>query len=208
MDNFARPGANIAVVANTASANSESKNLALLLEAVPGAKRVAYIGEGVAGRFNPALQSYASAAANAAPILGLTLIPIVVDAPADESRFRTAIATASAQRADMIQFQTAASVSSNSTLLAKLTLEARLPAISPYPAFAQSGGLLSYGSNSADNYRKAAGYILLILARTKPGDLPVLQPTAFDLMINLRTARTIGVVIPPSMLIQATDVIE
>ena len=84
----------------------------------------------------------------------------------------------------------------------------RLPAIYPYEFFATSGGLVSYGVDNLDLWRRSATYADLILRGAKPADLPVQQPTKFELVVNLKTARSQGVTIPPAMLVRADRVIE
>jgi putative ABC transport system substrate-binding protein len=84
----------------------------------------------------------------------------------------------------------------------------RLPTVYPYPHYAVRGGLMSYGPDLLDQYRGAAGYVDRILKGDKPGDLPVQAPTRYQLVINLRTARALGIVIPPALLVRADDVIE
>jgi putative ABC transport system substrate-binding protein len=84
----------------------------------------------------------------------------------------------------------------------------RLPAMYFFQGFVEEGGLISYGPSDADLYRRAAGYVDRILKGTKPGDLPVQQPTKFDLYVNLKTARMLGVAIPESFLARADKVIE
>jgi putative tryptophan/tyrosine transport system substrate-binding protein len=85
---------------------------------------------------------------------------------------------------------------------------ARLPAIYPERDYADDGGLMAYGANVADNFRRAAGYVDRILKGAKPGDLPIHELVRFDFVINLKTAGELGLTIPPSILAQATEVIE
>ena len=84
----------------------------------------------------------------------------------------------------------------------------RLPAVYFFQGFVEEGGLMSYGASDADLYRRAAGCVDRILKGTKPGDLPVEQPTKFDLFINLKTAKTLGLTFPPSVVARADEVIE
>jgi putative tryptophan/tyrosine transport system substrate-binding protein len=83
-----------------------------------------------------------------------------------------------------------------------------MPAIYPFRYFATGGGLMSYGIDGADNWRKAAVYVDRIFKGSNPGDLPVQSPTKFELVINLKTAKTLGLTIPPSLLVAADEVIE
>jgi putative ABC transport system substrate-binding protein len=92
--------------------------------------------------------------------------------------------------------------------IAKLAAEHRLPGMYPLRSQVEEGGLISYGADHADLYRRAAGYVVKILHGARPGDLPVEQPTKFELVINLKTARALGLTIPPSLLLRADQVIE
>jgi putative ABC transport system substrate-binding protein len=93
-------------------------------------------------------------------------------------------------------------------LIIRLAAKHRLPAVFSLPLFAHDGGLISYGSDSIDPFRRAAGYVDRILNGEKPGDLPVQAPTKFELVVNLKTAKAIGLTIPESLLLRADEVIE
>jgi putative tryptophan/tyrosine transport system substrate-binding protein len=96
----------------------------------------------------------------------------------------------------------------NRELIIALAARLRVPAIYPRPVFAESGGLIAYGADLAEQFRQAAGYIDRILKGANPGDLPVQQPTKFELAINVKTAKALGLSVPPSMLLLADEVIE
>ena len=93
-------------------------------------------------------------------------------------------------------------------LIITLAARHRLPAVYPFRYFALSGGLLSYGVDNADLYRRGASYVDRILKGTSPADLPVQQPIKFELIINLKTAKALGLEVPPSLLARADEVIE
>jgi putative ABC transport system substrate-binding protein len=96
----------------------------------------------------------------------------------------------------------------NSKRIAELALKYRLPAISHRPVFPEAGGLMSYGSSLADMWRRAAALVDKILKGTKPADIPVERPVKFNLIINLKTAKKLGITIPPEVLLRATKVIK
>ena len=99
-------------------------------------------------------------------------------------------------------------VTANRARISTLALGARLPTIYPDRAFVEAGGLMAYGANNADLFRRAADYVDKILRGTKPADIPVEQPTKFDLVINLTTAKALGLEVPPTLLARADEVIE
>jgi putative ABC transport system substrate-binding protein len=96
----------------------------------------------------------------------------------------------------------------NGELIIALAASSRVPAIYPRPVFAESGGLIAYGADLAEQFRQAAGYIDRILKGANPGDLPIQRPTKFELVINLKTAKALGITVPPTLLATADEVIE
>ena len=210
VSNLAHPGGNVTGISTTAGPDFEGKHLALLAEAVPFAKTFAYTNLGANGQFDASKTIYLQSVSNVASKLGLSMVPIVYAAGGGEAEFTKAFATISASKAEMVVFgaDTALTAAPQEAFLAKLALAARLPAIAPHTEFAELGGFLSYGANTPDLARRNADYVALILNGANPGDLPALQPTVFDLVVNLKTARAIGITIPQSLLLQATEVIQ
>jgi putative ABC transport system substrate-binding protein len=93
-------------------------------------------------------------------------------------------------------------------LIISLAARYRLPAIYPFPYYANAGGLMSYGPDTLDQFRRAAGYVDRILRGEKPADLPVQAPTKYELVINLKTAKALGIIVPPTLYARADEVIE
>jgi len=140
----------------------------------------------------------------AARALGLDVTPLEIRRAED---IAPAFATLNAQ-ADALYVVTNALVVANLTRIMTFALSARLPTLLSARDFVQAGGLISYGPNFSDLFRRAADYVDKILRGTKPGDIPVEQPTKFDLVINLTTAKALGLTIPESLLLRADEIIE
>jgi putative ABC transport system substrate-binding protein len=206
--NMARPGGNVTALNVLADENSEARNFDLLAQVAPHARKAAYVNSGRAGAFGGSTARRFAIVQAAAAKLNLSVVPIVVEEPAGEAQFVDAFVAMARQGIEMIQFGIGTPINAGSPIIARLALAARLPAISPNAPFARAGGLMSYGPNTPDVYRRAAGYVADILNGAKPGDLPVLQPQVFEFVINQRTAKAIRVTLPTSFLIQATEVIE
>ncbi|HEU5194523.1 MAG TPA: ABC transporter substrate-binding protein [Methylomirabilota bacterium] len=194
-----RPGGNVTGLTNV-NVELGGKQLELLKAAVPHAGRIAVLYNPL----NPAAQLSPQRLAEAARLLGVELHFLEVRKPAENEAAFAAAVTWQARAALVI----GDTVFGDVTQLAGLATKHRLPTLSSLSAFAQAGGLMGYGANLADNFRRAATYVDKILKGAKPGELPVEQPTKFELAINLKTARTLGVAISPSLQARADTLIQ
>ncbi|HMK21748.1 MAG TPA: ABC transporter substrate-binding protein [Terriglobales bacterium] len=198
---LARPGGNITGVSSVSSELS-GKRLALLKEVVPGLSRVAVI-------WNPdvrgALFDYKESEA-AARTLRLELQSLEVFTAQDLDR---AFSTVISQRAQaLVLLATNPVTFSKQAEIASFTQKNRLPSMFPVRTYADVGGLMSYGPSVPEMYRRVATYVDKILQGAKPADLPVEQPTKFELVINLKTAKALGLTIPQSLLVRADEIIQ
>jgi putative ABC transport system substrate-binding protein len=198
--NLARPGGNITGLASI-SAELGGKRLELLKQVAPKASRVAVL-------YNPGDRANAlmlKDMQDSAPALRLTLQPLEVRGPGE---FEGAFAAMTRERAQAL-FGTAGVLTfEHRKTLVDLAAKNRIPAMWGHRQFVDAGGLMSYAVNYYDQSRRAATYVDKILKGAKPADLPVEQPTQFELVINLRTAKALGVTIPQSLLQQADEVIQ
>jgi putative ABC transport system substrate-binding protein len=140
-----------------------------------------------------------------APSLGVELSPI--DSRDASEIERSVVAFAREPNGGLIA-ASGARVLHHRELIVALAAQHRLPAVYPYRSHVMSGGLISYGSDQVDHFRRAAGYVDRILKGEKPADLPVQTPTKYELVINLKTAKALGIEIPPTVLARADEVIE
>ena len=193
---FARPGGNLT---GFALGLYDEKLLEVLREGVPGASRVAYAA--------PARETGARAArlTAAARVLGVDIQRIVVHSPDDFDRF---FADVRGRGADAALVPNIAWFRAHLDRIGAAAARSRVPAIGYDRQFARSGGLLSYGPEPSQNVPRLAAQIDKILKGAKAGDLPVEQPTKFELVVNLKTARTLGLTIPPAVLARADEIIE
>jgi putative ABC transport system substrate-binding protein len=198
---LARPGGNI--TGNTdGHADLGPKRMELLKAAVPSVSRVAVL-------WNPATPQAARQLENiqaAAPALGVTLLPFEVGGPGDIDRVFARIDRGRAGALFVIPDQSWSQ--GQERRIGELAMKSRLPGSGTARQFALSGILMSYGANFHDLWRRAAAYVDKILKGTKPADLPVEHPTKFELVINLKTAKALGLTIPPSLLARADQIIE
>jgi putative tryptophan/tyrosine transport system substrate-binding protein len=199
VDSLARPGGNITGLTNI-SAVLAGKRLELLKETVPKLSRVAVLWDPQAPGSPQWKESQLPARA-----LGLQLHSMEVSsADKYEAAFKEAIKAGSSGLA--VTQQTLAG--SNRKQIVELAAKHRLPAIYPGRGFVESGGLMSYGPDRDEPYRRAAVMVDKILKGAKPADIPVEQPTKFELMINLKTAKALGLTIPPVVLMRAEKVVK
>jgi len=197
---LARPGGNVTGL-SALSPEISGKQLELLKEIVPTLSRVAVLGNSA----EPANALVLREVELAAGAFGVKLQYLDVLGPKD---IETAFRAASKGRADAVLVLLSPVVISHRTQLVEIALRSRLPAIYFRPEFVEDGGLMSYATSFADLSRRAATYVDKILKGTKPADLPVEQPTKFELVINLKAAKQIGLTIPPNVLAQADKVIR
>jgi ABC-type uncharacterized transport system substrate-binding protein len=203
ISNLARPDGNITGLSSMAP-ELAAKQLQLLRETVPAALRVAVLGNPA----NPATALRLQAMQAAAQASGVTLLSLEARTPTEHEN---AFAVMAQMRADaLINILGGADRSNSATTgrVLQLAMKHRLPTIYQSGDFVVEGGLMSYGPSLADEFRHAATYVDKILKGAKPSDLPVEQPTKFELVINLKTAKALGLTIPSSLLARADEVIE
>jgi putative ABC transport system substrate-binding protein len=198
--NLAHPGGNITGM-TMMSAPLGGKRLELLKSTVPRLERVAVFWNPANPAYGPILKELETAA----PSLRLTLHRVEVRVPAD---FEGAFEAAVRQRAGALIAPGDPLVTNRPKMVADIALKHRLPTIMENKEFVLAGGLLSLGLDLVDSYRRAATHVDKILKGANPAVLPMEQPSKFDLAVNLRTARVLGLSIPTSVLVQATQVIE
>jgi putative ABC transport system substrate-binding protein len=196
----ARPGGNITGLSLLATELS-AKRLEILKAALPGLARIAVLGNPT----NVSVQLKVKETASAARLLGLQFQSLEVRVPDD---LETQIQAAARARADALVTADDQFLSSQRAQVVALAMRHRLPVASEFSEFAEAGSLRSYGPSLTDLARRTATYVDRILKGAKPGDLPIEQPTKFELVINLKTAKALGLTIPPSLLRRADQVIE
>jgi putative tryptophan/tyrosine transport system substrate-binding protein len=197
---LARPGGNITGLSNLAPEIS-GKRLELLKEIVPKLSRVAVFGTST----QPARAQFLKETELAAGALRLQLQYLDILSPKD---IETAFRAASKGRPDGVLMLPSPILNSYRTQVIELAVKNRFPTIYYAPEWVEDGGLMSYGVSFADLFRRAASYVDKILKGSKPAELPVEQPRKFELVINLKTAKQIGLTIPPNVLARADRVIK
>jgi putative tryptophan/tyrosine transport system substrate-binding protein len=196
---FAHPGGNITGVVNM-GLDMAAKPLELLHTVVPKAIRIAVLVPD-----NPAIPAILKEIQEAARGLRLTVLPTTVTTLDEIER---AFASMAKEKPEALIVIADTVTMVNRKRIAELAAETKLPAIYQYEAQVEAGGLLSYGPNPRDLEKVVASYIDKILKGAKPGDLPVQQPTEFELVINMKTAKALGIKFPPEILLRADKVIQ
>ena len=198
---LARPGGNVTGVSGSAGLEIVAKQLELLKETVPKIRRVAILSNPANAYHQLAIREVNVAARS----LGVQLQLLEARGP---NEFDGAFAAMATERVGALLVLSDAIFNSHRTRLADLAARSRLPAAYGVRESVEAGGLMSYGPSFLDLYRRSAAYVDKILKGAKPADLPVEQPTKFELVINLKTAKALGLTIPPSLLQRADQVIE
>jgi putative ABC transport system substrate-binding protein len=197
---LAHPAGNVTGLSSMKS-DLSAKRLQLLKDTIPRLARVAVL-------WNPDTPWHAHVIAelmSAAPKLSIALSLVSVQTP---EQLGPAFATMRRENAQALYLIESPLFSTHRTTLLKLLSKARLPMIESERKFVDAGGLMSFGTNVEDLYLRSAGYVAKILKGAKPGDLPIEQPTKFEFVVNLKTAKALGITIPQSILLQADEVIR
>jgi len=193
---LASPGSNVTGSTFGVDSAMNGKRLALLKEAVPRISRVAML--------HPPSDGPGDATKTAARTLGLTLLAMSVDA---SQPIAGALTEVPQKQADALLVG-GGTVLRYQREIIEFAASNRLPAIGVLPGYAKAGGLMGYGASYTDLFRHSAAYVSKILKGAKPGDLPIEQPTKFELIINLKTAKALGLTMPQSLLLGADEVIQ
>jgi putative ABC transport system substrate-binding protein len=201
VESLARPGGNVTGLSFSVGLDIFSKGLELLKEAVPGLQMVALL----VNPANPVHEAAASQMEAAALALNLRARAFQARRPDEIATAFEAIAQA---HCGAVCIVADALLASERSQIVKLAMTHQLPSMHQLREEAEAGGLMSYGPDATDMYRRAATYVDAILKGAKPADLPVQQPTKFELVVNLTTARALGLTISPTLLVRADEVIE
>ncbi len=202
-ESLAHPGGNFTGASIDAGLSIHGKRIALLREMVPTMSKLGCL----ALRFSwngPSAGAFRAAAETA----GLPLAVSLLEFGTSEADYRAAIESISRDGANAVMVLDSPEVDQNSTLIAKLVGDAKLPAIFTHPAPVEAGGLMAYSFDLIELYKRVANNIDAILRGAKPGDIPIYQVTKFELSINLKTAKQLGLSVPPALVASADKVIE
>jgi len=197
---FNRPGGNVTGY-TVLTSQMESKRLGLMRELVPGVSLIGIL-------VNPQLPATVQELADLEPAAKGVNQQLFVARADNDAELDTALASFVQQRVGAFLVTSAPFFDTRMNRIVSFAAQNRLPAIYQFREYAVAGGLISYGPNIVESYRNAGVYVGRILKGEKPADLPVLQPTKFDFVINLKTAKVLGLTVPPTLLAEAGEVIE
>jgi putative ABC transport system substrate-binding protein len=199
---LARPGGNLTGITLDPGIELWGKRLELLKEAVPSAARTAFLGmrEGWEGSFGQAMRDIAGR-------LGISLLSMLPNG-GTTAEIERVFAEMAAQRPDAILNTGEGDLYANRQLIAELALKYRMPTMCPYRDYVDAGGLMAYTVDLAELLRRLARDVQQILTGARPGDIPIYQPTKFELLINQKTAKALGLVLPPTLLSRADEIID
>lgn len=200
VSSLAHPGGNVTGV-NDPAAVLSSKRLEMLKELLPGMKQAAVLWN----TDDHAMTLRYRAVERAAQLLRVNILPLGVREPDD---FNAALAAIGRLRPDALMMVSDSLTTQNRQRVVDYAAAQRIPAMYEFAISVQGGGLMSYGTDAAESFRIAAEYVHKILKGAKPGDLPVEQPNRYVLVINLKTAKTLGLTVPQSLLLRADEVIQ
>jgi putative ABC transport system substrate-binding protein len=201
VQSLAHPGGNMTGITFEAASETYGKRLQLLKEMLPRLARIAVlrpVDDANAGFAMPSLEQ-------SAPGLGVSLLPIDVRSADD---LEGAFANMQRERADAVLVVAGALTYSNTKRISDLALERRLPSCHPFREAVQAGGLVSLGPDLLEMTAQVAGYVDKIIRGARPADLPVQQPSRYEMYLNLKTARLLDIAVPPALLARADEVIE
>ena len=199
---LSHPDGNITGISVDAGIGIWGKRVELLKEADPKASRVGFLAT------RAVWEQQGAVVREAIERDGMSVVGPALDTPLTDAGYRRVLAAMAQEGADALIVHDQPENLTNRRLICDLAEKGGLPAVYPYSEFVNFGGLMAYAVDLPDIYRHAAGQIDLILKGSKPGDIPFYQASKFELVINLKTARALGLTIPPSLLVRADEVIE
>jgi putative tryptophan/tyrosine transport system substrate-binding protein len=200
---LAHPGANISGISSDAGVEIWGKRLAILREAIPSATRFGVLASEIEwdGPFGVAIREVARQAS-------VSVVGSPLHGAMQEPEYRRVFETMEQEKAQVLSVSESAYHYAQRRLIVELAESSRLPAIYSYREFVELGGLMGYVYNIGELWRQLANYTDQVLKGTKPGELPIYQPTKYNFIINLKTAKSLGLEIPPTLLARADEVIE
>jgi putative tryptophan/tyrosine transport system substrate-binding protein len=199
---LARPGGNLTGITLDAGIEIWEKRLQMLKEAIPSTSRAAFLG--MRGGWEGAPEQFLHAASER---LGISLVWMLPE-QGTPSEIERVFATMEQQRPDGVLVSGEGDLYAHRKLIVDLAEKSRLPVMCPYRDYVDAGGLMAYAVDLAELLRRMANNVDQILKGAKPGDIPIYQPIKFDLLINLKTAKALGLTLPPALLAHAAEIIE